>query len=119
MKENFENNNDFNIPGEEIIKGISFNNKKAKPKPKVNKFTSNLKMILKPNISVRETIEDVVKSALEVEFGASFLKEKSFAQMQKVITDAIVSSRDLKEQTLAVASDVLRERLGIKGKSNG
>jgi hypothetical protein len=59
---------------------------------------------IQPHHSARELVEKIVKSALEVEYGASFTVNAGFAKMVSKITDSIVTNPELRRQALSVAS---------------
>ncbi len=77
-------------------------------------FAERLSNSLEPNLSAKELIEKMVRSALEVEFGYSFTLTKGFAKMVGTIADSIMTNPELRRQSLAVASKYLSKKIKKK-----
>jgi hypothetical protein len=64
-----------------------------------------------PAHSAKELIEKIVKSALEVEYGAAFTLNPGFTRMVSKIADVIVSNPELRRQALSVASVYIERKM--------
>jgi hypothetical protein len=95
-------------------KGPSPSPKKGGFRRKSDRFESRLEETLQPTLSAKELIENIVRTALEVEFGHSFTISPGFAKMVSTIADAIVTNPELRRQALAIASIYIGRKLGPK-----
>ncbi|MBU0687669.1 MAG: hypothetical protein KKB81_07500 [Candidatus Margulisbacteria bacterium] len=80
--------------------------KKLYPKKPANRdvFEKRLEDLLSPSLSAKELIENIVRAALEVEFGSTFTLSRGFDKMTGAIADAVVTNPELRRQALAIAS---------------
>ena len=77
----------------------------------LERFRNRLEDILIPNLSAKELIYLMVKSALETEFGRSFTINKGFDTMVKKVSDSIMTTPDLRRQALSIVSTILEKKL--------
>jgi len=73
-------------------------------------FRERVKDIIDPSQPAKETVENMVKAALEVEFGSSFSFNPRFPKMVSKIADSILTNQELRRQALAVASTYMSEK---------
>jgi hypothetical protein len=78
---------------------------------KMEIFNSRMLEQIGPGSSAKELIEKIVKSALEVEFGAAFTLNPGFAKMVSKIADAVVTNPEMRRQALSVASTYINKKL--------
>jgi len=88
--------------------------KKGSPRKKPDQFEARLEEVLEPNLSAKELIEKIVRTALEVEFGHSFTTTPGFAKMVSTIAETVVTNPELRRQALAIASIYISRKLGPK-----
>ncbi len=80
---------------------------------KIDIFHSRMSETIDPRHSAKELIEKIVKSALEVEYGAAFALNPGFARMVSKIADVIVSNPELRRQALSVASVYIERKMQV------
>jgi len=78
---------------------------------KMEIFNSRMLEQVGPGSSAKELIEKIVKSALEVEFGAAFTLNPGFTKMVSKIADAVVTNPEMRRQALSVASTYISKKL--------
>lgn len=78
---------------------------------KVDIFHTRMLEQIDPGSSAKDLIEKIVKSALEVEYGAAFTVNPGFAKMVSKIADAVITNPDLRRQALSVASTYINKKL--------
>ena len=76
----------------------------------VSQFAHRLADLLEPNLTALETVERMVRAALEVEFGTAFTLSSGFAKMLKTIAQSITTNPELRRQALAIASLYLEKK---------
>ncbi len=83
---------------------------------KIDIFHSRMLEQIDPAHSAKELVERIVKSALEVEYGAQFALSPGFAKMVSKIADVIVSNPELRRQALSVASVYIERKMQVSGR---
>jgi hypothetical protein len=78
---------------------------------KIEIFHSRMLEQIDPSHSAKELVEKIVKSALEVEYGAAFVLSPGFAKMVSKIADIVVSNPELRRQALSVASVFIDKKM--------
>jgi hypothetical protein len=78
---------------------------------KIDIFHSRMLEQIDPAHSAKELIERIVKSALEVEYGAQFALSPGFTKMVSKIADVVVANPDLRRQALSVASAYIDKKM--------
>lgn len=78
---------------------------------KIDIFNSRMLEQIGPGSSAKELIEKIVKSALEVEFGAAFTLNPGFNKMVSKIADSVVTNPEMRRQALAVASTYISKKI--------
>jgi hypothetical protein len=78
---------------------------------KIDIFHERMLEHVNPGSSAKDLIERMVKSALEVEYGAQFTMNPGFAKMVSKIADSIVSNPELRRQSLSVASTYIEKKM--------
>lgn len=78
---------------------------------KIEIFHTRILEQIDPAHSAKELIERIVKSALEVEYGAAFALTPGFAKMVSKIADVVVSNPELRRQALSVASIYIDKKM--------
>lgn len=78
---------------------------------KLEIFHSRILEKIDPGSSAKGLIEGIVKSALEVEYGASFTLSSGFAKMVSKIADVVVANPELRRQALSVASVYIDKKM--------
>jgi hypothetical protein len=67
-------------------------------------FGLKLGKLMNPALSAKELVENIVRSALETEYGAIFTLNSGFDKMVSAVADTIITNPDLRRQALAIAS---------------
>ena len=80
---------------------------------KIDMFHSRMLEQIDPAHSAKELVEKIVKSALEVEYGASFALSPGFSKMVSKIADVVVANPDLRRQALSVASIYIDKKMEL------
>jgi hypothetical protein len=80
---------------------------------KIDIFHTRMSEQIDPTHSAKELIERIVKSALEVEYGAAFALNPGFTRMVSKIADVIVSNPELRRQALSVASVYIERKMQV------
>jgi len=80
---------------------------------KIDIFHSRMLEQIDPAHSAKELVEKIVKSALEVEYGASFALSPGFSKMVSKIADVVVANPDLRRQALSVASIYIDKKMEL------
>ena len=78
---------------------------------KIDMFHSRMLEQIDPAHSAKELVEKIVKSALDVEYGASFALSPGFSKMVSKIADVVVANPDLRRQALSVASIYIDKKM--------
>jgi hypothetical protein len=78
---------------------------------KIDIFHSRMLEQIDPAHSAKELVEKIVKSALDVEYGASFALSPGFSKMVSKIADVVVANPDLRRQALSVASIYIDKKM--------
>ena len=78
---------------------------------KIDIFHSRMLEKIDPRSSAKELVEGIVKSALEVEYGAEFALSSGFGKMVSKIADVVVSNPDLRRQALSVAGVYIDKKM--------
>ena len=78
---------------------------------KVEIFHTRILEKIDPGSSAKVLIEHIVKSALEVEYGASFTLNSGFTRMVSKIADVVVANPELRRQALSVASVYIDKKM--------
>ncbi|MFH1710266.1 MAG: hypothetical protein ABH860_04250 [bacterium] len=78
---------------------------------KIEMFHSRMLEQIEPRHSAKELVEKIVKSALEVEYGASFTLSSGFVKMVSKISDVVVANPELRRQALSVASIYIDKKM--------
>ena len=77
------------------------------------RFHERLEERLSPGQSAKELVEQIVRSALEAEFGPAFTHSKGFGKMVSTIADAIVANPDLRRESLSIASTYIGKKVKV------
>ncbi len=77
--------------------------------PNVEAFEIRISAVVHPSLSAREMAEHFVIAALEAEYGKTFTLTPGFAKMVSTLAEMIVTNPDLRRQTLAVASHLIKK----------
>lgn len=86
---------------------------------KIDVFHSRMQEKISAGNSAKELIENIVKSALEVEYGAAFTLSPGFAKMVSRLADVVVTNPDLRRQALSIASSYIDKKIeGTKLRNN-
>ncbi len=78
---------------------------------KIEIFHSRMLEKIDPRSTAKELVEGIVKSALEVEYGAEFALSSGFGKMVSKIADVVVSNPDLRRQALSVAGVYIDKKM--------
>jgi len=78
---------------------------------KIDIFHSRMLEQIDPAHSAKELVEKIVKSALEVEYGAAFTLSSGFSKMVSKIADVVVANPELRRQALSVASIYIDKKM--------
>jgi len=78
---------------------------------KIDIFHSRMLEQIDPSHSAKELVEKIVKSALEVEYGAAFALSSGFSKMVSKIADVVVANPELRRQALSVASIYIDKKM--------
>ena len=78
---------------------------------KIEIFNSRMLEQVGPGSSAKELVGHIVRSALEVEYGAAFTLNPGFAKMVSKIADGIVSNPELRRQALSIASVYMDKKI--------
>jgi hypothetical protein len=78
---------------------------------KIDIFHSRMLEKIDPRSTAKELVEGIVKSALEVEYGAEFALSSGFGKMVSKIADVVVSNPDLRRQALSVAGVYIDKKM--------
>lgn len=78
---------------------------------KIDIFHSRMLEQIDPSHSAKELVEKIVRSALEVEYGAQFALTSGFSKMVSKIADVVVANPDLRRQALSVASVYIDKKM--------
>jgi hypothetical protein len=97
----------------ETAKGLSFIESlfvgPAKDK-EIAQFANRLTDLLEPNLTALETVQRMVRAALEVEFGVAFTLSPGFGKMVKTIAQSMTTIPELRRQALAIATLYLENK---------
>ena len=86
--------------------------------PNLEAFEERVTRVMHPSLSAKEMAEHFVIAALEAEFGRAFTLSPGFAKMVSTLAEMIVTNPDLRRQTLAVASVMIKKnRVNQKNRS--
>ncbi|MEK7376633.1 MAG: hypothetical protein AABZ57_05675 [Candidatus Margulisiibacteriota bacterium] len=77
------------------------------------RFFEKLSTVIMPNLPAKDLIAMIVRSALEVEFGASFTLNKNFGKMVDKIADSIMTNPDTRRQALSAASIFIEKKMNM------
>ena len=77
------------------------------------RFFEKLSTVIMPNLPAKDLIAMIVRSALEVEFGASFTLNKNFDKMVDKIADLIMTNPDTRRQALSAASIFIEKKMNM------
>ena len=97
----------LNIKGVEKQKTIASENRS-------HDFASKINEVIHPHHTAKEMVEKLVRSALEVEYGASFTASKGFGDMVSKIADVIITNPELRRQALSIASNTIEQKKAEK-----
>jgi hypothetical protein len=78
---------------------------------KIDMFHSRMLEQIDPAHSAKELVEKIIKSALDVEYGASFALSPGFSKMVSKIADVVVANPDLRRQALSIASIYIDKKM--------
>ncbi len=78
-----------------------------------NRFHERLEQNLAPGLSAKELVMQIVRAALESEFGPGFTHSKGFDKMVGTIADTIVANPDLRRESLAIASTYIGKKVKV------
>jgi hypothetical protein len=79
----------------------------------IDRFQENLEKTMSPNLSAKDMVQQIVRSALEAEFGTAFTRSKGFDKMVSTIADTIVANPDLRRESLSIASRFIERKVEI------
>lgn len=96
-----------NAPG----KSNQFITDSAEHKDNVSRFKDLLDKVLSPNLPAKDLVELIIRSALEIEFGPSFVLSPGFRKMSEKIADSIMVNPALRRQILAASSQILGDKI--------
>lgn len=74
-------------------------------------FKEKLTKMLESSLPAKELIGVIIKCALEVEFGKSYISTKGFDKITSKIADSIMGNPTLRRQILSVTSIILENRI--------
>jgi len=74
-------------------------------------FHSRMLEQIDPAHSAKELVEKIIKSALDVEYGASFALSPGFSKMVSKIADVVVANPELRRQALSIASIYIDKKM--------
>ena len=77
------------------------------------RFWEKLSSVIMPNLPAKDLISMIVRSALEVEFGASFTLNKNFGKMVDKIADSIMTNPETRRQALSAASIFIEKKMNM------
>ena len=77
------------------------------------RFWEKLSAVIMPNLPAKDLISMIVRSALEVEFGASFTLNKNFGKMVDKIADSIMTNPETRRQALSAASIFIEKKMNM------
>ncbi len=77
--------------------------------PNLEAFEERVSIVIHPSLSAREMAEHFVIAALEAEYGKTFTLSPGFARMVSTLAEMIVTHPELRRQTLAVASLLIKK----------
>ena len=78
---------------------------------KMEIFHSRMTERIDPSNTAKELVEGIVRSALEVEYGAGFALSSGFGKMVSKIADVVVSNPELRRQALSVAGVYIDKKM--------
>ena len=78
---------------------------------KIDMFHSRMLEQIDPAHSAKELVEKIIKSALDVEYGASFALSPGFSKMVSKIADVVVANPELRRQALSIASIYIDKKM--------
>ena len=78
---------------------------------KIDIFHTRMMEQIEPGCSAKELVERIVKSALEVEYGAAFTLNPGFTKMVSRIADSMITNPELRRQALSVAGTYINKKL--------
>jgi len=77
--------------------------------PSLEVFEEKITNNLSASLSAKEMAEQIVIAALEAEYGKTFTMSAGFAKMVSALAEIIVTNPDLRRQSLAVASTLIKQ----------
>lgn len=77
--------------------------------PNLEAFEERISVVIHPSLSAKEMAEHFVIAALEAEYGKTFTLSPGFAKMVDTLAEMIVTHPELRRQTLAVASLLIKK----------
>ncbi|MBN3033167.1 MAG: hypothetical protein JW873_03640 [Candidatus Saganbacteria bacterium] len=77
--------------------------------PNLTAFESKMTDSLHPSLTAREMAEHFVVAVLEAEYGQAFTRSPGFDKMVGTLAEMIVTNPELRRQTLAVASALIKK----------
>lgn len=78
---------------------------------KIDIFHTRMLDAITPGCSAKDLIEKIVKSALEVEYGAAFTLSPGFAKMVSKLAEVVVTNPELRRQALSVAGTYIDKKM--------
>jgi hypothetical protein len=77
--------------------------------PNLGVFEEKISKTVHPSLSAKEMAAHFVIAALEAEFGKAFTLSPGFDRMVSTLAEMIVTNPELRRQTLAVASVLIKK----------
>ncbi len=78
---------------------------------KLEIFHSRMLEHIEAGSSAKDLVEKIVRSALEVEYGATFTLSPGFAKMVSKLADVVVTNPELRRQALSIASTYIDKKM--------
>lgn len=77
--------------------------------PNLEVFEARVSAVVHPSLSAREMAEHFVIAALEAEYGKTFTLSPGFAKMVGTLAEMMVTHPEMRRQTLAAASYLIKK----------
>ena len=78
-----------------------------------SRFRERLEANITPGQSAKELVIQIVRAALESEFGPAFTHSRGFDKMVSAIADTIVANPDLRRESLSIASTYIGKKVKV------
>ena len=75
-------------------------------------FAEKLGTNVHASLTAKEMAEQIVIAALEAEYGPTFTRSPGFAKMVNTLAEMLVTNPELRRQSLAIASTLIKNNRG-------